>query len=100
MTYSKKRPLPPAVKYASRHFQNIWIADGSTLEALFHKLESLQDVPIGALAGKICTVVDLLTRLPMQVWTNWLFYAILIDLADAVAEELALPFERIYLEMV
>ena len=30
----------------------------------------------------------------------WLFYAILIDLADAVAEELMLPFDRISLEMV
>ena len=64
----QKRPQPPAVKYASRHFQNIWIADGSTLEALFRKLGSLQDVPINKLAGKICTVIDLLTRLPVQVW--------------------------------
>jgi hypothetical protein len=64
----QKRPQPPAVKYASRHFQNIWIADGSTLEALFRKLGSLQDVPMNKLAGKICTVIDLLTRLPVQVW--------------------------------
>jgi len=44
------------------------IADGSTLEALFRKLESLQDAPQGKLAGKLCTVIDLLTRLPVQVW--------------------------------
>ncbi|MBD2523295.1 hypothetical protein H6G86_12685 [Nostoc sp. FACHB-133] len=31
---------------------------------------------------------------------SWLFYAALIDLADAIAEELALPFDRISLEMV
>ncbi len=36
----------------------------------------------------------------LQVWATWLFYAILIDLADAVADELALPFERISLEMI
>jgi len=60
-----KRPLPVAVKYAHKHFENI--ADGSTLEALFRKLESLQDAPQGKLAGKLCTVIDLLTRLP-QVW--------------------------------
>ncbi len=36
----------------------------------------------------------------LQVWATWLFYAILIDLADAVADELALPFDRISLEMV
>jgi len=62
-----KRPLPVAVKYAHKHF-DIWIADGSTLEALFRKLESLQDAPQGKLAGKLCTVIDLLTRLPVQVW--------------------------------
>jgi len=55
-----KRPLPVAVKYAHKHFENIWIADGSTLEALFRKLESLQDAPQGKLAGKLCTVIDLL----------------------------------------
>ncbi len=41
---------------------------GSTLEALFRKLKSLEDVPPGQLAGKICTVVDLVTRLPVEVW--------------------------------
>jgi len=29
-----------------------------------------------------------------------LFYAVLIDLADAVADELAVPFDRISLEML
>jgi len=32
--------------------------------------------------------------------TTWLFYAVLIDLADAVADELAVPFDRISLEML
>jgi len=65
--HQAKRPLPVAVKYAHKHFENIWIADGSTLEALFRKLESLQDAPQGKLAGKLCTVIDLLTRLPVVV---------------------------------
>jgi len=51
--HKAKRPLPVAVKYAHKHFENIWIADGSTLEALFRKLESLQDAPQGKLAGKL-----------------------------------------------
>ena len=57
---------------------------------MFRKLESLQDVPIGKLAGKICTVVDLLTRLPVQVWFHPLplahdtnFLSDLINLATA-----------------
>jgi len=36
-----------------KHFENIWIADGSTLEALFRKLESLQDAPGKWLASSL-----------------------------------------------
>lgn len=36
----------------------------------------------------------------LQVWATWLFYVVLLDLADAVADELALPTERISLEML
>jgi hypothetical protein len=36
----------------------------------------------------------------LQVWVTWLFYAVLVDLGDAVADELSLPFERISLEMI
>lgn len=34
----------------------------------------------------------------LQGGATWLFYAVLVDLGDAVAEELALPFERISLQ--
>lgn len=64
----QSRPLPESISYARSHFEQIWAADGSTLEALFRKLKVLEDVPVGQLAGKICTVVDLLTRLPVEVW--------------------------------
>jgi hypothetical protein len=63
-----RRPLPDSVKFSLRNFEHIWIADGSTLEALFRKLKSLSDLKIGQLAGKICTVIDLVTRLPVEVW--------------------------------
>ena len=36
----------------------------------------------------------------LQLWATWLFYVVLIDLADEVADELALPFESISVEMV
>jgi hypothetical protein len=62
------RPLPESIRYARQHFEQIWVADGSTLEALFRKLKVLEDVPVGQLAGKIGTVVDLLTRLPVEIW--------------------------------
>jgi hypothetical protein len=36
----------------------------------------------------------------LQVWATWLYYAILIDLCDDVAEVLQLPLTRISVEMV
>ena len=36
----------------------------------------------------------------LQVWATWLYYAVLIDLCDEVAEILQLPLERISVEMV
>ncbi len=64
----QSRPLPESLAYAQQHFERLWIADGSTLEALFRKLKVLEEVPVGQLAGKIGTVVDLLTRLPVEIW--------------------------------
>jgi hypothetical protein len=64
----QRRPLPESITYARQSFNQIWVADGSTLEALFRKLKVLADVPVGQLAGKIGTVVDLLTRLPVEIW--------------------------------
>lgn len=63
-----RRPLPDSIKFSLKHFDQIWIADGSTLEALFLKLKSLEDLKVGQLAGKICTVIDLVTRLPVEIW--------------------------------
>ncbi len=36
----------------------------------------------------------------LQVWATWLLYVVLIDLTDAVAERLRLPFSAISIEMV
>lgn len=43
----QRRPVPDSVKFARTHFQQIWIADGSTLEALLSKLKSLEDLKQG-----------------------------------------------------
>ena len=64
----QQRPLPESLAYARQHFDQIWAADGSTLEALFRKLKVLDEVPVGQLAGKMGTVVDLLTRFPVEIW--------------------------------
>ena len=62
------RPLPESVQFTLSKFENIWIVDGSTLEALFKKLKSLEDIPRGQLAGKMGVVIDLVTRLPVEIW--------------------------------
>jgi len=65
---ARQRPLPDSIVCARRTFSRIFAVDGSTLEALFRKLDALKDAPPGVLAGKICTVIDLSARLPEQLW--------------------------------
>ena len=36
----------------------------------------------------------------LQVWATWLLYGVLVNLSDAIAQELNLPLEHISLEMV
>lgn len=67
---ARQRPLPPSIVHAQQHFTRLFVVDGSTLEALFRKLEALRETPPGLLAGKICTVIDLASRLPEFVWFN------------------------------
>ncbi len=64
----QNRPLAPSIQFTLSKFDNIWCADGSTLEALFRKLKSLEDVKSGELAGKMGVVMDLVTRLPVAIW--------------------------------
>lgn len=64
----EKRPLPESVQYALRKFERIWIADSSTLEALFRKLGSLQECAPGKLAGKMGVMLDISTKLPVEIW--------------------------------
>ena len=54
----QNRPLPESVQFSLSKFESIWCADGSTLEALFRKLKSLEEVKPGKLAGKMGVVID------------------------------------------
>lgn len=65
---ARQRPLPASIVCARKTFSRIFAVDGSTLEALFRKLDALKDAPPGVLAGKICTVIDLAARLPEHLW--------------------------------
>jgi len=62
------RPLPESRSVTLKRFKRIWISDGSTWEALFCKLKSLEDVALGKLAGKMGTLMDLVTHLPIEIW--------------------------------
>lgn len=62
------RPLPESIQFTLSKFEKIWVVDCSILEALFRKLDSLEDAPKGQLAGKMGTVIDLMTRLPVEIW--------------------------------
>ncbi|MBE9130189.1 MULTISPECIES: IS4 family transposase [unclassified Coleofasciculus] len=62
------RPIPESVQFTLSKFERVWIVDCSTLEALFRKLGSLENAPKGQLAGKMGTVIDLMTRLPIEIW--------------------------------
>lgn len=62
-----RRLEPESIQWTRRFFERIWIADSSTLEALFRKLKSLEALPKGQLAGKMTVVIDLITRLPIEI---------------------------------
>jgi Transposase DDE domain len=64
---ARRRPIPPAVAWAQRHFTAVLALDGSTVDALLHKTGLLQGCAKRALAGRIAALLDIATRLPRQV---------------------------------
>ena len=39
-----------------------------------------------------------LNSIKLQIWATWLFYAVVVDLGDAVADEIGVPFDHIPLK--
>jgi hypothetical protein len=77
--------LPP--EYAVALYYQRWrIEDGY---AVVKRLLGLAYFWVGAANG-----------VQLQLWATWLLYAVLVDLTDAVAEELNQPFAALSLEMV
>jgi hypothetical protein len=37
-----------------------------------------------------------LNEIKLKIWVVWLFYAVLVDLGDTVADELGVPIERFH----
>ena len=60
----------------------------------------MRNVGLKRLLGLSYLWTGSLNGVKLQIWGTWLFYAILVDLGDAVADELSLPFNRVSLEMI
>src|SRR5215475_2665345 len=66
--HSRTRPLPPALAWAQRHFTTVLALDGSTLDSLLRKCGLLRDAEGPVLAGRMAALLDLITRVPRQIW--------------------------------
>ncbi len=64
----RQRPQPPAIAWAQQHFSHIWAFDGSVLDGLLKKCGLLEKADKPLLAGKIGTVLDVVTQMPAHVW--------------------------------
>lgn len=64
----RSRPLAPVVAWAQQRYGAVLAVDGSTLDALARKVGQLRGAPKHPLAGRITALVDLVTRLPRQLW--------------------------------
>ena len=65
---SRTRPLPAVVQRVQERFAACYALDGTTLEALFRKLQALQEIPEAPLAGHLGAVYDLVSHLPVKIW--------------------------------
>src|SRR5215212_2859583 len=65
---ARTRPLPPALRWAQQHFRAVVALDGSTLDGLLKKTGLLRDASGPCLAGRMAGLLDVITRLPRQLW--------------------------------
>ena len=65
---ARTRPLPTDLAAIQTRFEHCYALDGTTLEALFRKLQTLRDHPTAPLAGHLGVAVDLLSKLPAKLW--------------------------------
>ncbi len=63
----RQRPLPPATAWANQHFSRIWAFDGSVLDGLLRKCGLLEEAEGPLLAGKIGTMLDVVTQMPAHI---------------------------------
>ena len=64
----RTRPVPVLLQRIQARFAACYALDGTTLEALFRKLQALQEVLEAPLGGHLGAVCDLVSHLPVKVW--------------------------------
>ena len=65
---ARSRPLPLRLQPIAARFAACYAVDGTTLEALFRKLQALHEAPEAPLGGHLVAAVDLVTHLPAKLW--------------------------------
>lgn len=65
---ARKRPLSKAMAWALKHFPDVVVLDGSTLDALIRKVGLLRKGEGPLLAGRIAALVSAASQLPRQIW--------------------------------
>ena len=65
---ARTRPHPPLLQAVQPRFSACYALDGTILEALFRKLQTLRDVAEAPFAGQLAVVCDLATHLPAKLW--------------------------------
>ena len=64
----RSRPLPEEIQWALQQYDQVWAADGSTLDALVRRVGLLRDLDVHPLAGRMMGVLDVTSRLPVHLW--------------------------------
>jgi hypothetical protein len=66
--HARTRPLAPVLAWAQTHFAGVWALDGSTLDGLLRHAGLLRDMVGTPLAGRMVGLLDVLVRVPRQIW--------------------------------
>jgi hypothetical protein len=67
---ARTRPLPPVIARVRAHYPRVWALDATTLEALFKRVGLLRPEPGTVLGGTLAAVLDVATKLPVQLWLD------------------------------
>jgi hypothetical protein len=65
---ARTRPLPPVIAWVRERYAQVWAVDGSTLDVLLRKVGLLRGAERPPLAGRMTALLDLVSRLPRQLW--------------------------------